>query len=171
MSKGGKFPDICYEVWVGSPITWPDLPTDTFKLPQLPGFVARLSGQSNDLTWFGTWNLQMAKITWFLWPNWVGNLITQPNLSFEISKLPKLPDICHLVEWAVQLPDSISLTQLSGWSIYLTWFAAWNLQIGKITQFLSPGWVGDPITPPSLQLKIYKLPKLPHICHPVEWAI
>ena len=187
---------------MGNPITLLDLPPQISKFPKLPHFshpvewaiqlpdqnypisVTWLSGQSNYLTQFATWNLQIAKITPFLSPGWVGNPITWLNLPPKLFKLPKLPDFCHLVEWAIQLPDQIchlkspncqnypiSITRLSGRSNYPTQFATWNLQIAKITPFLSPSWVGDPITWPDLPPKICKLPKLFDFCHPVEWAI
>jgi len=185
--------------WVGSPITWPDSshpvewviqfphPICHLKSPNCQNYLislTRLSGQSNYPTQFATWNLQIAKITPFLSPGWVGNLITLPNLPSEISKLPKLPNFCHPVEWAIQLPNPIFhlkypnsqnhhifVTQLSGQSNYTTQFAICKVQIAKTTWFLSPSWVGDPLTPPDLPLEIHKLPKLPHFCHPLEWAI
>jgi hypothetical protein len=255
--------------WVGSSITWTDsshlvqwaiqlpYPICHVKSPNWQNYpisVSQLSGQSHYPTQFATWNLQVAKITPFLSPGWVGHSITLPNLPPKISKLPKLPNFCHPVEWAIQLPHlichlksticqnhPISVTWLSGQSNYLTWslspswvgdpisppdlppeisklpklphfshpvewamqlphpichlestncqnypifvtrlsgqfnypsqFAIWNLQIAKITQFLSPSWVGDPLTPPDLPLEIHKLPKLPHFCHLLEWAI
>jgi hypothetical protein len=117
-----------------------------------------LSGRANYPTQFTTWNLQIATITWFLSPDWVGDPITQPDLSTKISKFPKLPDFCHLVEWAIQLPNPIyhlkspnfqnypiCVTRLSGRSNYPTWFTTWNLHIARS---LSPGWVDDPITLP-----------------------
>ena len=132
----------------------------------------------------------------------------QWDLQTEISKFPKLLD---------------GVTQLSGRSNYQTQFATWylqnylmfvtllsgrsnypmrcatsNLQISKFTWFLSPSWVGDPITRHNLPPDISKLPKLPDVspcwvgdlitqcdvppqiskfpnlpdfCHMVEWVI
>ena len=74
----------------------------------------------------------------------MGSPITWLDLLPEISQLPPLPDFCHLVEWAVQLSDSIPLTQLSGRSTYLTWFST---------------------------TQISKFPKLPNFCYPIELAI
>jgi len=88
----------------------------------------------------------------------VGSPITWLDLLPEISQLPPLPDFCHPVEWAVQLPDLIPLTRLSGQSTYLTQFATWNLPIATITWFLSPSWVGSTIIWLDSS-------------HPVEWAI
>jgi len=120
----------------------------------------------------------------FFWCGWVGSPITWPDLSPEISKLPQLSDFCHLVEWVIQLPYLIChiksanyqnypifLTWLSGRSNYPTWFATWNLQFAKITRFLSPGWVDDPITLPDLPPETFKLEILPNFCYLVEWAI
>jgi hypothetical protein len=55
-----------------------------------------LSEQLNYPTQFTNSNRQTAKITQPLLPGLSGQ-ITQPNLLSEITKLPKLPDLCHPV--------------------------------------------------------------------------
>ena len=118
--------------------------------------VTWLSGKSNYTPQFAIWNVQIANISWFLSPGWVGNLITLFNFPSEISKLPKLPEYCHPVEWAIQLPNQFSTS---------------NIQIHKITRLLLPNWVGNQITQRNLPSARSKLPKLPDFCHQVEWTI
>jgi hypothetical protein len=101
-----------------------------------------------------------------------------------MSKLPKLPNFCHPVEWAIQSPYPmchlkspncqnypISVIWLSGRFNHPTQFATWNLQFAKITQFLSPSWVGDPITLPNLPPDIFKLPHVPSFCQFATWNL
>jgi len=184
---------------VGDSITLPNFPPEISNLPQLPNFchpvewaiqlpypicdfkspnfknyptsVTRLSGQSYYPTRFATWNLQVAKITPCLSPGWVDHSITLPNLPPEISKFPKFPNFCYLVEWVIQSPNPISHLKSTHCQNYPISVTRLTGQFNYLTRFLSPGWVGNPITLPDLRLEIYKLPKLPHFCHPVEWAI
>jgi hypothetical protein len=208
---------------VSNQITPPNFPTDIFKLPKLP---TQLSGQSNYLTWFATWHLQIANITHPVeWatklPNPICHLNSPNCQNYPIfitwlrgqSNYPtrfatwhlQIATITNPVEWAIKLPNPISqltssncqnypmfVTWLSGQWNYPTQFATWILHIATITQFLSPGSVGNQITPPNFPTDIFKLPKFPtllsgqsdyptqfatwhlqiaNITHPVEWAI
>jgi len=173
--------------WVGDPITWPNLPSQISKFPKLAHFcfqiqwaiqlynpichpkcpncqnymisVTQLSGWFNYPTQFVTWNLQIAKITWLLSPSWLGYQNTWPNLPPKMAKFAKLPDFCQSIESVIQLAYPIChLKSPIG-------------QMTKITWFLWPDWVGNPITHPNLPSEMSKLPILADFCHLVEWAI
>jgi len=173
-----KLPDFC------RPVEWAiQLPEPIYHLklpnfPNFPIFVIRLSGWSNYPTQFITWNLQIFLITRFLSPGCVGNPITRTNVPPEISKFPKLPNFCHPVEWAIQLPDPIyhlkspnfpnypiSVTRLSGQSNYPTWFNNWNLPI--FVTWLS----GQSNYPTQFTTWNLQIAAITWFCHPVEWAI
>ena len=135
-----KSPDLCYQVWVDNPITRTYMPPQIFKWPNYSIFITWLSGWSNYPTSFATWNLQIAKITWFLSLSWVGNPITRTYFPPEISKFPTFPNFCDLVEWAIQLPAPICylkspncnitwslLPGLQNWVI----LAIWRIQVAN----------------------------------------
>jgi hypothetical protein len=130
---------LCYLVWVGNLITWPNLPTVLFRSSQLPNIC---------------------------YQGWVGHSITQPNLPTGITKSPNHQITWYLLPgfsgwsnhptWFVNQNLQISkiawylLGGLSGWSNYPTQFTNWNLQISKLPNICYPVSVGDLITQPHL---------------------
>ena len=160
---------------MGNPITWPNLPSQISKFPKLAHFcfpiqraiqlynpichpkcpncqnylisVTQLSGWFNYPTQFVTWNLQISKISWHLSPSWLGYQNTQPSLPPKMAKFPKLPVFCQTIESVIQLL-AYPICHLKS----------------PITQLLSPGWVGNPITVPDCPPEMSKCPKLPNFC-------